>query len=220
MKAVSEKLESILKDIMHLDFLNNYCLVGGTNLAIRFNHRKSYDLDLFINRNFDKIYNIKLAEKLRMTYDKNIKINSISEVGVFCFIDNIKVDFVNYPYKFLKPIENIKGFRLASTLDVAAMKLNAIAGRGYRKDFYDIEKLLDYHSLEEMLNAYMKKYNVDDFFIPLTALGFFDEATDNVISIENKSWRFVKDKISKKLEEFSLRGEKNQSKNRNKGLSM
>jgi hypothetical protein len=36
------------------------------------------------------------------------------------------------------------------------MKLNAIAGRGYKKDFYDIEKLLDYHSLEEMLNAYKK----------------------------------------------------------------
>jgi hypothetical protein len=86
MKAVSEELELLLKNIMHLDFLKNYCLVGGTNLAIRFNHRKSYDLDFFTNRGFDEIYNIKLAEKLRITYGKNIKIHNISEGGVFCLI--------------------------------------------------------------------------------------------------------------------------------------
>jgi hypothetical protein len=51
-------------------------------------------------------------------------------------------------------------------------------------------------------------------------LGFFDEATDNVMSIENKSWESVKEKILRNLKEFSLKNEKKQSKNRNKGFSM
>jgi len=33
--------------------VNDYFLVGGTNLALRENHRKSIDLDLFIMKDYD-----------------------------------------------------------------------------------------------------------------------------------------------------------------------
>ncbi|PIQ15579.1 MAG: hypothetical protein COW67_07725 [Flavobacteriales bacterium CG18_big_fil_WC_8_21_14_2_50_32_9] len=60
---------------------------------------------------------------------------------MFGGIDGVKVDFINFPYSLLKPIEYFNGYRLASELDVVAMKINAVSGRGSRKDFYDFEKL-------------------------------------------------------------------------------
>ncbi|NJL74979.1 MAG: nucleotidyl transferase AbiEii/AbiGii toxin family protein [Saprospiraceae bacterium] len=36
--------------------LNQFALVGGTNLSLRFGHRLSIDLDLFTNEPFDTEY--------------------------------------------------------------------------------------------------------------------------------------------------------------------
>ena len=48
---------------------------------------------------------------------------------------------------------------MASPVDIAAMKLNAIAGNGTRiKDFIDLAYLSTLLSLGEMLEAYEHKY--------------------------------------------------------------
>jgi hypothetical protein len=48
--------------------------------------------------------------------------------------------------------------RLASTVDIAAMKVYAAEGRGTRKDFVDIYFLLKHYSLTELLTFYREKY--------------------------------------------------------------
>ena len=58
-------------------------------------------------------------------------------------INKIKVDFVDYNFQLLEPVNVIDGIRLVSKKDIAAMKLNAIAGRGSKKDFIDVYQLLN-----------------------------------------------------------------------------
>lgn len=45
--AVSDTLYQVIKDLMKTPLLNGFNLGGGTNLAIKYNHRKSIDIDLF-----------------------------------------------------------------------------------------------------------------------------------------------------------------------------
>jgi len=45
-------LDLILK-LMSDNLLNEFNLVGGTALALKLGHRKSVDIDLFIDRDFD-----------------------------------------------------------------------------------------------------------------------------------------------------------------------
>lgn len=156
MKAVEEGQRKLLTELMQSDFLSGYYLAGGTNLALRFEHRHSVDLDLFCERDFDISYSNVVNSKLKDKYGKRFTSISATEVGVFGSIDDIKTDFINIPHNLLEPLQIFEGARLASILDVAAMKINAVVGRGTQKDFYDIYELLKHYSLKEMLEAYRK----------------------------------------------------------------
>jgi hypothetical protein len=43
------------------------------------------------------------------------------------------------------------GIILSSLADIGAMKLSATAGRGSKKDFFDIYELLEHYTLSELL---------------------------------------------------------------------
>lgn len=53
LETVESNTFSILKKLQTLPSLKSYQLVGGTALALLFGHRKSDDLDLFSNSEFD-----------------------------------------------------------------------------------------------------------------------------------------------------------------------
>ena len=92
-------------------------------------------------------------------------------------VDGIKVDFVHYScYPWLTPAVIEDGLRLASPQDIAAMKVNAIEGRGTRKDFVDIYFLLKHFKLSELLEFYKQKYPEYSFFRALMSLTYFDDA--------------------------------------------
>lgn len=56
------------------------------------------------------------------------------------------------------------------------MKLNAIAGRGSKKDFIDLYFLLQDFSLKQMLVFYIEKYFDGSEFMVLKSLSYFEEA--------------------------------------------
>lgn len=112
-------------------------------------------------------------------------------------VNDIKVDFVSYPYEWLsEPIE-IDGTILATSEDIAAMKLSAITNRGTKKDFVDLYFLLKEYSLDEMLGFYDNKYPDGSVFLVLKSLTFFDDAEDEVMPFmfEELNWKSVKEKI-------------------------
>ena len=94
----------------------------------------------------------------------------------------------------------IDGHRLASKEDIAAMKLNAIAGRGSKKDFIDIYYLFKEYSFDELLKFYNAKYPDGSEFLVRKSILYFDDA-DTEISPElfNKiKWSEMKSEIIKK----------------------
>lgn len=113
------------------------------------------------------------------------------------WIDGIKVDCVNYPYKWLEESVIIDGVRVASISDIAAMKVSAIINRGTKKDFIDIYFLLKLMSLNHILDLYDQKYTDGSRFIAIKSLTYFEDAESDPMPymFSNISWEDVKTSI-------------------------
>jgi hypothetical protein len=134
--------------------LSAFNLVGGTALSLKLGHRKSIDIDLFTDKDFDAPH---IASHLSLVYNAEI-INTLKN-GVFCFINDVKVDILAHQYPILNNIETVDDIRMLSLEDIGAMKLNAILYNGSRlKDFVDIHSLLEHVPLNKLTDTFQKKY--------------------------------------------------------------
>ena len=81
--------------------------------------------------------------------------------------------------------------------DIAAMKLNAISGRGGKKYFIDLYFLLQTFSLKEMMGLYNKKYEDGSHFLLLKSLVYFEDAEKEEMPIMTKptTWKKIKQRI-------------------------
>lgn len=147
-------------------------LVGGTALALQYGHRQSIDLDFFGTLPEDKDELIDMAKQIG-----NVIITNKSKSIVQIVINQIKVDFVDYSrYAWIdEPVQG-EGFVLASDKDIAAMKINAIIGRGTRKDFIDLYVLLQHYSLDEIMGFYKQKYPEFSEYRALLSMTYFEDA--------------------------------------------
>jgi hypothetical protein len=175
-------------------------LVGGTDLALQFGHRKSIDIDLFGSINLEIIDCYKILKE----FCSNVQIISKQKnINIF-IVNGIKIDFVNYDYPWLQEHIKIDNIRLARIEDVAAMKLNAIAGRGSKKDFIDIELMLYQLSLKQMVDFYKTKYSQESEFMALKSMLYFADA-DQEIEPEMFiyfNWSKTKETIINQVEEY------------------
>ena len=166
----------LLKRLSSKDFLSEARLVGGTALALQYGHRMSVDLDFFGNINGD---DIDLKEQLREVGTLSV-IKESKNINVF-LIDGIKIDFINYPYQWIDDAVQENSIVLASPQDIAAMKVNAIEGRGSKKDFIDLYFLLQHYSLRALLDFYAKKYPEYSIFRALMSLTYFEDAENQLM---------------------------------------
>ncbi len=170
-QTVSPELLELLRQIMESEFFSDFVLVGGTALALQIGHRNSIDLDFFGKKEIEEE---RILEELEQF--GNVEKKAGSKNILVCSVNQIKVDFVNHKYPFLDQRLNIENIRMASPKDIAAMKLNAIEGRGTKKDFIDLFFLLNNFSLEEMIEFYNQKYVNHTDFMMLKSLTYFTDA--------------------------------------------
>ena len=196
-QTVVPELLELLNKLMSEKLFSEFNLVGGTSLALQLGHRNSVDIDLFGNQTINQI-----LFKEKLTEYGAVQISQSSENILITKIDNIKVDFVNYKYSLLNDYLVVDNIRMVSTQDIAAMKLNAIMGRGSRKDFVDLYFLLKEFSMEEIFNFYKQKFNDGSEFLVLKSLTYFDDAElhPQPIMFKDFNWETCKQKI---LEEVS-----------------
>lgn len=184
----------VLRLTMSQPLLNNFTLVGGTALALHLGHRISEDIDLFTWQRFDIDL---LLEELSSHISFKIKVKT--PIGTHLFINDVKTDLVYFPAKPIREEINIDGVRLLGTEDLVAMKLNAIANRGAKKDFYDIYFLLQEFSIHDMVNLFKEKFKTQDVFGLSRSLSYFKDADkDSDITLlkqKNLLWKEVKQKI-------------------------
>jgi len=107
---------------------------------------------------------------------------------------SVKTDFIRHNYPRLKSLLTTNGIRLFALEDIAAMKLNAVANRGAKKDFYDIHALLSRFSLPELLGFFEDKYQKMNSFTVTKSLAYFDDADlePDPMSLMNLSWEQIK----------------------------
>ena len=199
-QTVEPRTLELLKKIMQIPDLKDFVLVGGTNLSLRLGHRLSIDLDLFSNKIFDPQ---EISDVLIDVFPQTI-IVSQSKTMLFLFIETIKIDIVYIPQSYIQPVEEIDGIRLASIPDIIAMKLNAIARRGVKKDFWDIAELLDSYSVAEMIDFFKMKYVNNDIFSILRSMMYFEDAEiqKDPDPLKKITWSAVKKKVKTAVKQY------------------
>ena len=199
-RAVYPTTLELLRKLMFLPELQDFFLVGGTALALQLGHRISIDIDLFTQKDFNtrKLF-IKLNKQFNIS-DLNEDTNTLNFNIAFPEKSNniVKIDLIKYSYPLIKPVLEIDKIRLLTVEDIIPMKLSAVAGRGSKKDFYDIYYLLKSYSLEKMFELFKKKFpNINEFHI-LKSLTYFEDAElePKPQMIKKTDWNIVKAKIT------------------------
>jgi hypothetical protein len=191
---------SLLKDLMKLEALQDFYLVGGTALALQIGHRISEDLDFFLDGPLD---HDKILEALPL--DTIEKARRPIFYGVY--INGIKCDFATNTFPRKLPLLEVEGIRMAQPLEIAAMKLWAITRRGAKKDFWDLHFLLKQFELMEMLTFFRTKYPSVEPMMVARSLAYFVEAEEDEDPkpILAAKWGDVKEDILVQLRRVQFR---------------
>ena len=171
LETIEPKTLELLRRLQSLPIFEHSRLVGGTALALQLGHRKSIDLDMFGNIDASPEEVLEACKEAGV-----LEISKTSKNIHIYWVDGIKVDCVNYPYKWLDECRIPDGIRLASVRDIAAMKVSAIINRGTKKDFIDLHFLMKEMSLNKILDLYDQKYPDGSRFIAIKSLTYFEDA--------------------------------------------
>ena len=197
-KSVSAELLELLEFVMNQREFNEFNLVGGTSLALQMGHRISIDIDLFGASEIDEDLFLEVLKKYG-----TVQVIKKSKNILICSVNGVKVDFVNYQYRLLESPLLEENIRLVKKKDIAAMKVNAVAGRGSIKDFIDIYFLLNEFSIKEMIGFYLQKYPDGSEFMVRKSLTYFDDADNEEAPIlfHDISWSEIKKTILLSIDE-------------------
>lgn len=193
-ESVSDALLEILFKLAKLQDLRTAALGRGTSLALVFGHRRSLDLDFFFTEPFDSL---QLQGSLATTF-KNTNVMNRTPGSLCIVIDKVKVDFLYHPYPLLKDYSEIDGVRILSIHDLAAMKINAVANRGAKKDFSDLLLLHENGiQLQSALEKFCKKYGQAGRFLAIRSLNWFgDTASEpDPVFLNGWTWPLVRSRM-------------------------
>lgn len=168
-QAVSQELLETIHELQQLSSLSEFGLAGGTNLALRYGHRISVDIDLFS----PSMIGIKglenICEQIKNFYGERVIFNQLinDDLGnQYCFarlliktkIGQIKVEIMqNVP--LLDEFEINDAIRMVTVKDIGVFKLKSLCSRMAKKDAYDLDLITDQkgYSLEELIDRYQEK---------------------------------------------------------------
>ncbi len=173
------------------DFLSSFYLSGGTALSLQLGHRESEDLDFFSR---DKFVPELIEQHLRTL--GTLSETELSKGTVNTYLDGVKLQFLEYPYRLLKPFIEWEHIQVSSVYDIACTKLQTISMRGSKKDFIDLYFLLQNMTLDSLLSDSKMKYAESDYSEAhiLKSLVYFDDADEQPMPRMHKevSWDHVK----------------------------
>ena len=167
MSAVSPILKQTILELQNLSSISKFSLGGGTNLALRYNHRVSIDIDFISPVIIDRVTFDKIIEEVENVYGKT-QVNTmllnteLDEQFVFLklFISKedqvIKVEFLQNMKCLFTP-ELFDGIRVIHKTDIGLFKLMSASNRLAKKDIYDLDYITDEMPLIELFNHFKIK---------------------------------------------------------------
>jgi Nucleotidyl transferase AbiEii toxin, Type IV TA system len=180
-EAVPEGIESLLADIGPMPTLLPFYLAGGTAVALHLGHRISRDLDFFSETDsLDKPRREEIVLAL-CTTGRSITIQRSAFTTLVLMANEHHLSFFSYAYDLVDETNSLNGVRVAGLLDVALMKIDALADRALRRDFVDLYVIAQQKPLEMILVAGQRKYpNYRDLRMnALAAMTQFDAADED-----------------------------------------
>jgi hypothetical protein len=189
-------------------------LGGGTAIAVHLRHRESRDLDFFFHEALDLD---RLQARLRARGPFAVTERSAGTLtGLF---GETRLQFLQAglvrPERRLEPTTPVAGLHVAGLGDLLAMKLNAIAGRGQLRDYFDIMTIEQQggRSVEEGLALFLARYQPDHAESAITpillGLGYLDDVADDpFVPVERggiaRYWQRRQPEIVAAVERFGL----------------
>lgn len=189
--AVDRSVILLIRDFFSLEIIRgSFYLAGGTGLALHCNHRKSFDIDLFSEREFD------LEMVQREIIARKGTVLDARTGTVHGLVNDIKVSFFHYPYPLVGTVVKKEETTVASMEDIGCMKAVAISQRAEKKDFFDMVEILKRISPERLKPLFLEKYGekrINCYHI-LRSLFFFEDAesSPDPLALNGMTWSEVK----------------------------
>lgn len=195
--TVTPLLKSALTKMMETELLRPFRLVGGTSLSLQIGHRKSDDIDLFTDADYDSIDFDSIDNFLKKSHPYvSDPVKGMVGMGKSYLIGKTKNETVKldlyYTEKFIQTPLIIGRYRLATIEEIIAMKIDIVQRGARKKDFWDLHELLDTYTVDTMIALHEQRYphshdeatirknftqfkNADDDFDPLCLRGKYWE---------------------------------------------
>ncbi len=173
--------------------LKDAYLAGGTALALQIGHRISVDFDFFTPVEFNPKEFSGALEKIGSFNEDSADKGTV--LGQF---EGVKFSLFIYKYPLSFPSVQYLSLNMADIRDIAAMKIDAIAARGAKRDFIDLFFICQSgYSLKQLLDIYDKKYenlNTSKMHI-IKSLVYFDDAEPDEMPrmLNTVSWDKIKE---------------------------
>jgi hypothetical protein len=163
LQAVSKELQVLITQLQALPALGSFALAGGTNLALRYNHRISVDIDFFVPEIVGGVGLRAIQGEIAKQYNDSLLYCEVinAELGdQYCFLrafigkgdEATKIEVLQN-MKFIDPVELYKGIKLLSKKDIGLFKLMSASNRKANKDIYDLDLITDEIQLDDLMNA-------------------------------------------------------------------
>lgn len=198
--TVTPLLQTILEDLMQQKEFVSFRLVGGTALSLYYGHRMSVDIDLFSDADYGSLDFKAMDDYLRSNYFyvDSLDIAPIG-MGKSYYVGRnpeecVKLDLY-YTDAFIEEVQEFDGIRLASKSEIAAMKLDVVQRTGRKKDFWDIDRLSEEYTINEMLASHEKRYPyTHDRALLIEKFTDFTDADEDFepMCLRGKHWKLIK----------------------------
>jgi hypothetical protein len=198
----SDQLE-LFSMLSELDWISAFYLVGGTALALQIGHRQSLDFDFFTHKDF-------ITDKVLMQARKIGKFELFAQDKdtLNAAVNGVRISFFSSAYPLLHETLTFSTLNIADKFDIALMKLNAISGRGNKKDFIDLYFLLQDYTLNDILKGYENHYGSElgNIYHIYKSLVYFEDAETQPIPkmLQPVQWQEVKKYIVAEVKKLKI----------------
>jgi hypothetical protein len=183
--------------------LKDAYLAGGTAAALQLGHRISVDFDFFTPKEF--VPTVFSAELSKLGSFDEEQADKGTVLGKF---EGIKFSLFVYEYPLICPPLKYLSLNIADIRDIAAMKIDAVATRGAKRDFIDLYFIgKSGYGLIELLDLYNKRYGklASNLIHIQKSLVFFNDAEPDEMPrmLEEVNWEEVKNYFKSEVKKLA-----------------
>lgn len=198
--TVKPILKEVLTVLMHEKLFDPFRLVGGTSLSLQLGHRMSDDIDLFTDEPYDSPDFTAIDKFLRKTfkYVSDLAPGPVG-MGVSYLVghskdESVKLDLF-YTETFIQPALKLGSYRLATVEEIIAMKIDIVQRKARKKDFWDLDELIEKYSIEQMIALHKQRYphSHDEKVIRENFVNFERAEEDfTPVCLRGRHWELIK----------------------------